>query len=66
MASKSVGLDLGQLQCNLETKTKELKAANTKFKQAKDQQVKAEAEYQVAVKSMDAGMEQLKASTKIV
>lgn len=64
--AKNGSLDLGQLQANLEQRTKDLKAANTKLKQALEQQIKAETEYNVANKSMTAGMDQLKAATKVV
>lgn len=60
------GVDLGTLQDGAEKTAKALKAANAALVKAKKAAEDAEAAYNVAQKALAAGVEQLRASTKVV
>lgn len=64
--ARKPALDMGALQSNLEAAAKNHKAAILAAEKANKAADKAEADYQVAQKSLAAGMAQLLASTKVV
>lgn len=59
-------LDLGQLQNEVETTSKALKAANTVLAKAQEAQSSAEANHNAAQKALSAGVSQLLAATKVL
>lgn len=65
-AKQQKALDMGQLQDNLERATKTYKTARTNLNRASEAHEKAEQEYITAAKALQAGMDQLRASTKVV
>lgn len=66
MATKqSKGADLGVLQNEAENAAKVLKGARTAAINAKQAEQKAEEAYGVAQKALAAGVEQVKAATKV-
>jgi outer membrane protein TolC len=65
MASKQKGASLGVLQEEVEAAAKQLKSARTQAANARQAEVKAEQAYDVAQKALAAGVEQVKASTKV-
>lgn len=66
MKASGKSVDLGLLQSSLETHTKTLKAATTTLQRAQDAFARAESEYVVAQKAMAAGVEQVRAATKVL
>lgn len=65
MAIKQKGMDLGQLQTEVELSTAELKKANKALTQAKQAQARANERYLASQRAMEAGFETLRASTQI-
>lgn len=65
MATTKKGADLGFLQDEVERTAKTLKGAKTAFINAKQAMEKAEESYSNAQKALVAGVEQVKASTKV-
>lgn len=65
-SSTTRALDLGQLQTQVESTSRTLKAANTTLAKAKEAQHRAEAEYHAVQKSMAAAVEQLTQATRVL
>lgn len=65
MAKNQKGVDLGVLQNDVEQTSRVLKGARSAFANAKQAVEKAEEAYANAQKALNAGVEQLKAATKI-
>lgn len=65
-AAKPRSLDLGQLQNEVETASRTLKAANTVLSKAQESQERAEREYHASTKALMAGVAQLTAATKVL
>jgi hypothetical protein len=65
MAAPRKGVDLGQLQENMEVAAKNLTKAGNAYAKAKKVFEDSEEEYQRAKQSLVAGVDQLKASTKV-
>jgi hypothetical protein len=63
---KNQSVDLGTLQGNMEISSRNLKSAATTLKRAQQSYDLAEAEYAVASRSLSAGVEQVRAATKVV
>jgi hypothetical protein len=64
--SNSKCVDLGTLQSNMEVSSRNFKSAATTLKRAQESYNRAEAEYTVANRSLAAGVEQVRAATKVV
>lgn len=62
---KKVTLDLGQLQDNMEQASKNWKGAHTNMVRSKEAFEKADAAYSNAKNELAAGVDQLKAATKV-
>lgn len=65
MANTKKGADLGFLQDEIERTSKTLKGAKTAYINAKQAMEKAEEAYSNAQKALVAGVEQIKAATKV-
>ncbi len=65
MAKINRSVDHGKLQDDMELASKNLKTSITLLNKAKEQHAKADAAYGVAQKTLNAGVEQLTASTKV-
>jgi hypothetical protein len=65
MAKANKGVDLGVLQNDVEAASRLFKTARTNAINARQAEVKAEQAYDVAQKAMAAGVEQVKAATKV-
>ena len=59
-------MDLGTLQTNMEVSSRNFKSAATTLRRAQQSYNTAEAEYAVAVRSLNTGVEQVRAATKVV
>lgn len=66
MKAQAKGADLGVLQAQMESCAKGYRASITAFKKASDAMNRAEEAYINASKALAAGLEQVKASTKVV
>lgn len=65
MAKQTKSVDLGALQVEMENAAKSLKAAQTVFNKAKDALDKADQHYVTTKAALAAGVDQLKAATKV-
>ena len=67
MSTKKItgALDLGVLQAELQQAARNLKSTTSALLRASEAQIKAESEYDVAKKALDAGVQQLRAATKV-
>lgn len=65
MAKQTKSVDLGALQVEMENAAKSLKSAQTTYNKAKEALDRADSHYISTKNALAAGVEQLKAATKI-